>query len=149
MLSGRSSYFPLGWARPPIEVPVILQDRLTATNETHFVLYLTIILNSINQTDIHERGYQVTQMRKIYEKAKAVLIWVGPDSEDQQAGVAISSINIISDFLCQKLGIPVSDLYSVENLYQEVMAASHDVLPMPNECDFSTEAMWTSLLLVL
>ena len=85
-------------------------------------------------------------MRKIYEKAKAVLIWLGPDSEDQQAGLAIDSINIISDFLCQKLGIPVSDLYSVENLYQEVMATSRDVLPMPNECDFSTEAMWTSLL---
>ena len=85
-------------------------------------------------------------MRKIYQNAKTVLIWVGPDSEDHQARVAIDSIITISDFLCQELGIPVSDLNSVDNLYQEIMAKSRDVLPVPNECDFSTEAMWKSLL---
>jgi hypothetical protein len=89
-----------------------------------------LVRNSINQTDIHERGYQVTQMRKIYQKAKAVLIWVGPDSDDHQAKVAIDSIITISDFLCEKLGIPVSDLYSVENLYQKIMATARDVLPV-------------------
>lgn len=83
-------------------------------------------------------------MQKIYQKAKTVLIWAGPDWEDQ-ARVAIDSIITISDFLCQKLGIQVSDLYSVENLYQEIMSA-RDVLPVPNECDFSTKAMWKSLL---
>ncbi len=105
-----------------------------------------LVRNSINQTDIHERGYQVTQMRKIYEKAKAVLIWVGPDSDDHQAKVAIDSIITISNFLCEKLGIPVSDLYSVDNLYQKIMATARDVLPVPNECEFSTDAMWKSLV---
>jgi hypothetical protein len=102
--------------------------------------------NSINQTDTPERGYQVTQMRKIYQKAKTVLIWVGPDSEDHQARVAVDSIITISDFLCQKLGIQVSDLYSEENLYQKIMATAGEVIPVPNECEFSTEAMWKSLL---
>jgi hypothetical protein len=50
-----------------------------------------------------------------------------------------------SDFLCQKLGVPVSDINSVDNLYQEIMAKARNILPVPNECDFSTEAMWTSL----
>ncbi|KAE9375043.1 hypothetical protein N431DRAFT_406149 [Stipitochalara longipes BDJ] len=145
------------WGDPMARAPVIVDGKVlevTLNLQTalkHFryhdrsrVLWADAIC--INQTNIPERGYQVTQMRKIYQKAKAVLIWVGPDSEDQQAGVAIYSINIISDFLCQKLGIPVSDLYLVDNLYQEIMATSRDVLPMPSECDFSTKAMWTSLL---
>ena len=85
-------------------------------------------------------------MRKIYQNAKTVLIWVGPDTEDHQARVAIDSIITISDFLCQKLRVPVSDLNSVDNLYQEIIAKALDILPVPNECDFSTEAMWTSLL---
>jgi hypothetical protein len=101
---------------------------------------------SINQIDIPERGWQVAQMQKVYHNAKSVLIWIGPDSEDHQASVAIDSIIIISDFLCQKLGIPVSDLNSVDNLYQEIMAKARDVIPVPNECDFSTEATWKSLL---
>src|SRR4051812_34096522 len=85
-------------------------------------------------------------MRKIYQKAKTVLIWLGPDSEDQFAKVAVDSIIKISDFLCQKLGIPVSDLGSVDNLYQEIMAKAREVLPVPNECEFSTEVTWASLL---
>lgn len=102
--------------------------------------------NSINQTDIPERGMQVTQMQKIYQKAKTVLIWVGPDSEDHQARVAIDSIITVSDFLSEKLRIPVPDLGSVDNLYQEVMVKARDILPVPNECDFSSEALWKSLL---
>jgi hypothetical protein len=85
-------------------------------------------------------------MRKIFEVAKIVLIWVGPDSADHQAKVAIDSILTISDFLCQRLRIPVSDLSSVDNLYQEIMAKASDDLPLPNECEFSSEAMWKSLL---
>jgi hypothetical protein len=85
-------------------------------------------------------------MRKIYQKAKTVLIWIGPDSDDYQAKVAVESIVTVSEFLCQKLGISSSDLGSVDNLYQEIMAKARDVLPVPNECDFNTEAMWKSLV---
>jgi hypothetical protein len=102
--------------------------------------------NSIDQSNIPERGDQVSQMRKIFQEATTVLIWVGPDSEDHQAKLAIESILTISDFLCQKLGIPASELYSVDNLYQEIMVKYHNNLPVPNECDFSTEAMWKSLV---
>lgn len=102
--------------------------------------------NSIDQSNIPERGDQVSQMRKIFQEATTVLIWVGPDSEDHQAKLAIESILTISDFLCQKLGIPASELYSVDNLYQEIMVKYHNTLPVPNECDFSTEAMWKSLV---
>ncbi|CZT42403.1 uncharacterized protein RSE6_02303 [Rhynchosporium secalis] len=88
----------------------------------------------------------VTQMQRIYTNAKAVLIWVGPDSDHHQARIAIDSIFIISEFLCQNLRIPSSDLGSVDNLYQEIMAKANSLLPVPNECEFSTEAMWKSLV---
>jgi len=85
-------------------------------------------------------------MRKIFHEAKVVLIWIGPDSDDCEAKVAVESIFKISDFLCQRLGLPASDLSSVDNLYQEVISKYRDILPVPNECDFSTEIMWKSLV---
>ncbi|CAG8961569.1 hypothetical protein HYFRA_00006103 [Hymenoscyphus fraxineus] len=100
----------------------------------------------IEQSNIPERGYQVRQMRKIFQEATAVIVWIGPDSEDHQAKLAIDSIITISNFLCQKLEIPVSDLGLVDNLYMEIMAKAHDTLPVPNECDFSADAMWKSLV---
>lgn len=32
----------------------------------------------INQRDIHERNYKVTQMAQIYEQAERVVVWLGP-----------------------------------------------------------------------
>lgn len=85
-------------------------------------------------------------MRRIYENAKTVLIWLGPDTQGYQAEVAIDSILTISDFLCQRLGVSVSDLGSVSNVYQEVVFKNRDYLPLPNECEFSTDALWKSLI---
>ena len=101
---------------------------------------------SINQSNIPERGHQVRQMRKIYQNAKTVLIWLGPDTQEHQAEVAIDSILTISDFLCQKLGVSVSDLSSINDVYQEVVFKNRDYLPLPSECKFSTDAMWKSLI---
>ena len=83
-------------------------------------------------------------MQKIYQKAKTVLIWLGP-TQEHQAEVAIDSILTISDFLCQKLGVSVSDLSSINDIYQEVVFKNRNYLPLPNECEFSTDAMWKSL----
>ncbi|KAL3425519.1 heterokaryon incompatibility protein [Phlyctema vagabunda] len=84
-------------------------------------------------------------MRKIYERAQAVLIWIGPDSDDHQAKTAIDSILTISDFLCRKLQIPVSKLGSTDNLYQRILTQYNEVLPVPNEGEFISEAVWKSL----
>lgn len=85
-------------------------------------------------------------MRKIYQNAKAVLIWLGPDTQEHQARVAIDSILTISDFLCRKLGVSVSDLSSINDVYQDFVFKNRDYLPLPNECEFSTENMWKSLI---
>lgn len=85
-------------------------------------------------------------MRKIYQNAKAVLIWLGPDTQEHQAKVAIGSIITISDFLCQKLGVSISDLSSVNDVYHDVVFKNRDHLPLPNECEFSTDSMWNTLI---
>ena len=45
----------------------------------------------INQKNIHERNHQVTQMGKIYNQAKAVIVWLGsPDSDSELAFEVLS-----------------------------------------------------------
>ncbi|XMA14771.1 hypothetical protein WAI453_007562 [Rhynchosporium graminicola] len=100
----------------------------------------------INQTDIPERSSQVTQMLKIYQTAKTVIVWLGPDSPENYAKYAIDSIQTIAAFLCQKVGISVSDLGSIGDLYQEVIFKNREFLPLPNECHFSNEYMWKALI---
>jgi len=85
-------------------------------------------------------------MLRIYQTAKAVLVWLGPDSQEHYAQFAIDSIRTISDFICQKVGISVSDLSSISDVYQEVVFKNRDSLPLPNACEFSTEALWKALI---
>ena len=103
----------------------------------------------LNQPNIPERGRQVKQMRRIYQTAKLVLSWLGPDTREHLAVAAIKSIVVISGFLCQKLGISMSDLRSVGNIYQELVLKNRARLPLPSECEFSTDATWRSWILVL
>jgi hypothetical protein len=85
-------------------------------------------------------------MKRIYEKAQSVQVWLGPDTEDHQARTAVDSIQIISDFLCDKLGISIEEHTVGDDTYQELLLKHRDRLPLPNETDFSTEAMWKSLV---
>jgi hypothetical protein len=85
-------------------------------------------------------------MRKIYENARLVLSWLGPDTEDHQAVAAFDSIQKISNFLCQKLSVSISDLRSMSNVYQDLVLKNRMHIPLPNECQFSTDATWKSLI---
>ena len=85
-------------------------------------------------------------MRKIYEKAKIVLSWLGSGTQDDQEVAAVDSIRKISNFLCQKLCVSISDLRSMSNIYQDLILKNRPYLPLPNECGFSTDATWKSLI---
>ena len=85
-------------------------------------------------------------MRRIYEEAESVLIWLGPDTEEHPAEAILDSIMEISDFLCEKLGVSLSDLSSTSNVYHDLVFKHRDKLPLPNECEFSTDIMWRSLV---
>jgi hypothetical protein len=85
-------------------------------------------------------------MKRIYEKAQAVQVWLGPDTDDHQAATAVQSIQTISDFLCDKLGISILEHTPGGDTYQELLIKNRDKLPRPNETKFSTDAMWKSLI---
>lgn len=85
-------------------------------------------------------------MRRIYESAKAVVIWLGPDDEDKKAATAIGSVRQITNFLCRTLDILPEQLSSVEEVYHKVIFQNRHRIPLPQECDFVTMDMWESLL---
>lgn len=101
--------------------------------------------HSINQGDIPERGSQVKQMRRIYESAQTVLIWLGPDNESGYAQRSVDAIKTISDFLCNAVQIPIQDLESIQDIYQTVIFKNQQRLPEPDKAPFSSEELWTVL----
>ena len=52
--------------------------RLTSVNRLLWIDQLCI-----NQNDLQERGKQVNMMRSIYKTAETVLVWLGPDHEQE------------------------------------------------------------------
>ncbi|KAI1264749.1 heterokaryon incompatibility protein-domain-containing protein [Xylariaceae sp. FL1019] len=99
----------------------------------------------INQSDIPERGAQVRQMRRIFEHAETVILWLGPDSSNQ-AHLAKSSVHQITSFLCGQLGITVSDIAQEAEVYNKIIFKNRDKIPLPHDCGFVTDAMWNALL---
>ena len=83
-------------------------------------------------------------MQTIYQNAKAVLIWLGPDSAGL-AEAAISSVVTVSDFLCETLGIALADLGRVKDVYQEILFQNRGALPLPSDGPFSSTPLWASL----
>lgn len=84
-------------------------------------------------------------MKKIYENAKGVLIWIGTETQIYKSKDVIGAINTISKYLCHKLGISVSDPGSYKNIYHEIVFKNRDLLPTPDKCEFSNDGMWKSL----
>lgn len=103
-------------------------------------------LASINQGDIPERGQQVKQMRRIYENAETVLIWLGADNVSRQAKLSVDSVVTISDFMCEKLNVSLSDLADIKNIYEDLIFMDRDKLPRPDETDFSSAPLWEALV---
>lgn len=73
-----------------------LWDGLQRLRKTRRSRFLWIDAISINQSNIAERGHQVTLMRQIYKKAERVLIWAGEESI-YHAEAALSLICRISN----------------------------------------------------
>lgn len=116
---------------------------------TLLLSYSRIMANdasSTNQSNNLERGTQVAQMRKIYEAAEAVLVWIGADGEVPQAKLASVAVTKISDAICEKLGISMSDLSKYSDMYNDFVFKNRDRLPRPEDITLGDEATWESLV---
>ena len=85
-------------------------------------------------------------MRQVYQKARTVILWLGPDAQDPIVDLAIDSVAQISNFLLQKLDVTLNDLRTMSDTCQELIMRNRATLPLPNQCDFSTAATWRSLI---
>jgi hypothetical protein len=77
----------------------------------------------INQQDLEERGRQVRLIGKIFSRARRVILWVGPKSEDSD--LAMDCISMIASRV--KVRWQTTQLYPITN---ESHWADHDV-PLP------------------
>jgi hypothetical protein len=73
--------------------------------DTETVLWIDAL--SINQNDTAEQSHQVQAMSKIYERAKEVIAWLGPVTEDEEQGLKRLLTAGASDF--ERLLIPFED----------------------------------------
>lgn len=85
-------------------------------------------------------------MRQIYEAAQSVIIWLGPDAEDPKAKSAAAAILEVSNAVCHKLGVSISDLSTIPDLYNDFIFKNRDRLPTPEEITLGTDATWESLV---
>ncbi|KAI0550535.1 heterokaryon incompatibility protein-domain-containing protein [Xylaria curta] len=144
------------WGDPDDRLTIIIHDkRLEITKSLHVALthlryedkarLLWADALCINQADIPERGAQVRQMRRIFESAETIVLWLGPD-ESNKASPAMFAVGQIADFLCQKLNISFSDVIDEPDVYTNILFRNKDKIPLPHECNFVTDQMWDALL---
>ena len=109
-------------------------------------MFLELIVRSINQRDLPERGLQLKQIDRIYKNAQNVHIWLGADTEDHDAATAVNAIRTASHFLCDKLDISIEEQRVGKDTYQEYLLKRRADVPLPNKIDLVTDTMWKSLV---
>jgi hypothetical protein len=70
----------------------------------------------IDQSNLKERGHQVSNMRLVYNKSSKVLVWLGED-EEKQGLKAIAAMNKIASECCANANITVSQLKTFDDFY--------------------------------
>lgn len=96
------------WGSPDITTPILLNgieyqvttnlaavlERMRCTGYEGSALWIDALC--INQQDILERNRQVQLMRKIYERASIVVIWLGEEGNNSE--LAMESLTFLSDW---------------------------------------------------
>ncbi|EWC45155.1 hypothetical protein DRE_06043 [Drechslerella stenobrocha 248] len=143
------------WGDASLKDPIIVDGkRLDITRSLHMAIghlrykdrprFLWADVICIDQSHNHEKGKQIGQMKKIYENSQTVLSWLGPDTEDHKAAVAMDYIRTVSKFLCKELNLTPAGLKLIDNI-TELVFKHRTTLPVPDQCEFSSEEMWKTL----
>lgn len=91
-----------------------LMKALLALRDTKLARTLWIDQLCINQSDAHEKSFQVAQMAEIYSKARSVILWTGNQSADTK--FAYKTIEVLAD-IWQEYGSLSPENAEVEDQY--------------------------------
>jgi hypothetical protein len=115
---------------------------------SHFNLHLAILrfsltARSINQSNILERGHQVSSMLQIFQNATKVLVWIDGEDDPNMVATVIETICLVSEQLLKCLEVDIKGFKSLEDLTQFVWNESHRLEPIDVTKD---EGVWSSLV---
>lgn len=102
--------------------------QLRRPNESR---YLWADAACINQKDLEERGHQVDNMRRIYECAQKLLIWLGRDDGGYAHRVQSAMLELAQK-CCTAKNQNIDELYKIDNLWETVSYPPYKVA-MPLE----------------
>jgi heterokaryon incompatibility protein (HET) len=114
----------------------------------HFNLHLAILrfsltARSINQSNILERGHQVSNMLQIFQNATKVLVWIDGGNHPNMVATVIETICLVSEQLLKCLKVDIESFDGLEDLTQFVRNESHRLEPLDVTKD---EGVWSSLV---
>ncbi len=113
------------WGDNRIKVPTICEDHLLQVTPSlkdglrkmrylDCSRYLWADAVCIDQSDWEEVGHQVSNMRKIYNSATKVVVWLGQD-EESQAERAIAAMHEISLACCENSQVSPDNLEKLDS----------------------------------
>ena len=91
----------------PLSITKNLAVALEHLREEERTVKLWIDAVCINQKDNEERSTQVQRMKEIYEKARTVIIWLGPESDD--SSYAMKAIDRIDRVWAKRISQPTNE----------------------------------------
>jgi hypothetical protein len=84
-------------------------------------------------------------MKKIYQNAHRVQVWLGSDNDEVQAKTAVRAIEAISSALYAKLDLVQTNAHAERKTYQELLLQDKDALPSPEEIGVGSENVYQAL----
>ncbi|KAE9381129.1 HET-domain-containing protein, partial [Stipitochalara longipes BDJ] len=144
-----------------VEFPVrenlwLALQHLRWTSETR-VLWIDALC--IHQQNVHERNHQVSQMGRIYNRARRVIVWLGPSDTASKIFFGLLSsgkttyVELLKEVkvaLERNMGIPIPEIYSVLSrpywkrlwIIQEVLLARELIIQCGNHSCNSSLLSW-------
>jgi hypothetical protein len=114
----------------PFSITKSLATALRHLRKETEVVEIWIDAICINQRDTDEKSVQVRRMREIYEKARKVIIWLGPESGE--SGYAINAINNIDRRWAMRTSQPAKErLIASPTLDDRALQAINQLLHRP------------------
>jgi hypothetical protein len=102
----------IGCSGKKLKIPVHLRDALLKLRRTSEVRYLWADAACIDQSNIQERGHQVSIMGSIYAGAERVIVWLGDIQagyfDDQEESLPALALRFLC-LDCEKPGFPEND----------------------------------------